>query len=284
VRWSRKAAMQARWAALPGALGAVALDAVFPVRCSGCGRFFRRRRIAGSRIPEYPDPEKELRTILSDFLCDACGLLVEWIHSPFCTCCGRPFDAPQGVDHRCGKCRENPFDFTMARSAGTYRGAFKALICGYKYQFRVDLAVPLSRILWRILHLHWDPQTIDCIIPVPLHRRRLRERGFNQSEFMLRPWLATLRKRGRPPNWPTLSTDNLIRRRCTHPQTGLDRNQRIANLHRAFYLADPEAVRGCRVLLVDDVLTTGATVNACARALQKAQVASVEVLTLARAV
>ena len=267
-----------------GVLGAAALDAVFPVRCSGCGRFFRRRRNAGSRIPETRDSDKEPCTILSDFLCDACGPLIEWVRSPLCTCCGRPFDSPQGVDHRCGKCRENPFDFTMARSAGTYRGPFKALICAYKYQFRVDLAVPLSRILWRTLHRHWDPHTIDCIIPVPLHKRRLRERGFNQSEFMLRPWFAALSARGRLPNRPILSIGNLVRRRCTHPQTGLDRSQRIANLHRAFHLADPDAVRGCRVLLVDDVLTTGATVNACASALQKAKVASVEVLTLARAV
>jgi ComF family protein len=283
VRWSCKA-MQSRCVHTLSALGAVALDAVFPVRCSGCGRFFRLRRMAVSRNPATRDPENEQRTLLSEFLCGTCSSLIEWVNAPFCTCCGRPFDSSLGVDHRCGKCQENPFGFSRARSAGIYRGAFKALICAYKYQFRVDLAVPLSRILWRTLHLHWDPHTIDCIIPVPLHKRRLRERGYNQSEFMIRPWFAALRTRGRIPTGPTLSVENLIRRRCTQPQTGLDRSQRIANLRQAFHLADPEAVRGCRVLLVDDVLTTGATVNACARVLQKAKVASVEVLTLARAV
>jgi ComF family protein len=173
--------------------------------------------------------------------------------------------------------------FDRARAAAVYRGVFKALICAYKYQYRVELAVPLSRVMWQTLTRYWDPRQIDGIVPVPLHNRRLRERGFNQAELMLRAWPAVCKAAGRQQPPPALWADNLVRSRYTRPQIGLDRGQRAANMLGAFQLTDPSAIRGCRVLLVDDVLTTGATVNACTRVLQKAKAASVEVLTLARA-
>jgi ComF family protein len=268
------------------ALGAVAVDAVFPARCCGCGRFLKRRRIS-----EYPEPcgggpglHREVCDNLTGILCETCSQLIEWVRSPLCTSCGRPFDAPQAVDHPCGHCQENPAGFFRARSAAVYRGAFKALICAYKYQYRGELAVPLARILWRTLTLYWNPQQIDCIIPVPLHRRRLRERGFNQAELVIRAWPSALRSPDRHLKQPPLLVNNLVRTRHTAPQTGMDRRQRVANMVGAFKLVDPCSVRGRRVLLVDDVLTTGATVNACAGVLRRAKAASVEVLTLARAI
>jgi ComF family protein len=265
-------------------LGAVAIDTVFPLRCCSCGRLYRRRPMTESSAPDRGRSDGGAHAILDGFLCEPCKQLIEWVRSPLCTCCGRPFDSPQGVDHRCGNCREDPPGFFRARSAAIYRGAFKAVICAYKYRYRVELAVPLSRILWHTLHIYWDPQQIDCVMPVPLHNRRLRERGFNQAEFMIRAWSAASSDRGMRPKWPELSAGNLVRHRDTQPQTGLDRSQRMVNLIDAFQLADPSAVRGRRVLLVDDVLTTGATVHACARVLQRAKAASVDVLTLARAV
>ncbi len=201
-----------------------------------------------------------------------------------CTRCGRPFDSPQGVDHICGTCQQNLFDFSKARSAGVYSHALKELVCLYKYRFRDDLATPLSRILWQTLRLHWDPEEIDCIIPVPLHSRRLRERGFNQSQLLIRQWPGLAREQGIQLNNDKLLFKALARCRYTASQTGLDRNQRAANLRHAFILTDPAAVQGRRVLLVDDVLTSGATANACARMLNRAQAASVNVLTLARAI
>jgi ComF family protein len=164
-----------------------------------------------------------------------------------------------------------------------YLGAFKALICAFKFQYRVELAVPLSHILWRTLQRYWDLQQIDCIVPVPLHRRRLRRRGFNQADLLIRAWPGAIRSSVRRPMPLEVSTKNLVRVRHTPPQVGLDRRQRVVNMMDAFQLTDPCAVRGRRILLVDDVLTTGATVNACARVLHGAKVASVEVVTLARA-
>ena len=260
------------------------MDAVFPSRCCSCGRFFKLRRKTESSSPGSQGRDPEWDDDLAGSLCGVCIRLVERVGSPHCTCCGRPFDSTQGVDHRCGHCRENPADYFRARSAAVYRGAFKALVCAYKYQYRVELTVPLARILWETLNFYWDPRLIDYVIPVPLHRRRLRERGFNQAELMIRAWPAMSGAPDRQRKPPTLLTDNLVRCRYTAPQTGLDRRQRVTNLVDAFQLVDPSTVRGRRVLLVDDVLTTGATVNACARVLRRAKAASVEVLTLARAI
>jgi ComF family protein len=261
----------------------VVADTIFPARCYSCGRLFRRRPVAQSPAPDTEVPDGGLGAILDRFLCGTCRHLIQWIRSPLCTCCGRPFDAPHGVDHTCGDCWQNPGVFDRARAAAAYLGAFKALVCAYKYQCRVELAVPLSRILWQTLNRYWDLQQIDCMIPVPLHSRRLRQRGFNQAELMIRAWPVASRYLDRHPKPPVLWVDNLVRLRHTPPQIGLDPGQRVANMIDAFQLADPAAVRGSRVLLVDDVLTTGATVNACTRVLHRAKAASVEVLTLARA-
>ena len=239
-------------------LGAIAIDGVFPPRCCGCGRLYRRQRAAKASADQFGGVVQELPVTLDKYLCDRCTRSIEPIRSPFCTHCGRPFDSRQGVDHICGRCQEDPFCFSIARSAGVYGHALKEMICQYKYKFRAELAVPLSRLLWRTLRLHWNPEEIDCIIPVPLHNRRLRERGFNQSELMIRQWPGLAWAQGIPLDKNKLSIRSLIRCRYTPPQTGLDRNQRTANLRHAFELTDPAAVQGRRVLLVDDVLTEGA--------------------------
>ena len=263
---------------------AAAKDAVFPPRCCGCGRFYRIQPPGQVTGRESGEIDRRFVTLLADYLCDTCSRTIEPIQSPLCSHCGRPFDAPQGVDHLCGKCQQDPFDFDMARSAGIYSHAFKALICLYKYQYRSELAVPLSRLLWQTMDLYWDPGEFDCIIPVPLYHRRLRVRGFNQAELLIRQWPELARAQGIAFDRGKLANRMLVRCRNTTPQTGLDRDRRVANLQGAFKLSASDAARGCRVLLVDDVLTTGATANACARTLKGAKAASVKVLTLARAV
>lgn len=220
---------------------------------------------------------------LAEYLCETCARSIELIRSPFCTCCGRPFESRHGVDHICGGCLENPFEFSMARSAGLYGHALKDLICLYKYQFRSELGVPLSRLLWQTLLQHWDVNDIDCVIPVPLHRRRLRARGFNQAELLVGLWPRLACEQAIAFDKRKLLTGSMIRCRSTLSQTGLDRSQRADNLRGAFKIQDPAAVQGRRVLLVDDVLTSGATADACSRALIKAKAASVDIITLARA-
>lgn len=265
-------------------LRAVARQACFPFRCCGCGRLYRPQRPGGAPAREGECSDQGfIIAVLTEYLCNACIRTIETVRSPFCTHCGRPFNAPLGVNHNCERCQNDPFDFTLARCMGLYDHALKTLICMYKYQYRSELAAPLSRLLWQTFRSYWDPDEIDCIIPVPLHRRRMRERGFNQAELMIRHWQELDCAPKKPFDGNKLFTRILMRHRYTQPQTGLDSSQRSVNMLDAFSLIDPAVVQGRRVLLVDDVLTTGATANACARVLCEAKADSVSVLTLARA-
>lgn len=124
---------------------------------------------------------------------------------------------------------------------------------------------------------------MDMVVPVPLYRHRFRKRGFNQAYLVLRPWID--------PSWqqalakpPAVSANILERMRRTSPQTGLGRKARQSNLRHAFKLKNVDTVKGKRILLVDDVYTTGATVNECTRILMQAGAERVDVLTIARAI
>ncbi len=129
-----------------------------------------------------------------------------------------------------------------------------------------------------------DFAAIDLIVPVPLHRRRLRAREFNQATELAAALRETARALDAPLGRVALDARALERTRDTPPQTGLDAPQRRRNVLDAFAVRDPARVRGRRVLLVDDVMTTGATADACAAALDRAGAAAVLVLTLCRAV
>ncbi|MBI5062408.1 MAG: ComF family protein, partial [Desulfatitalea sp.] len=192
-----------------------------------------------------------------------------------------------GPDHTCGQCQERPLRFRAARAAGLYEGGLRTAIQQLKYQGRDSLAKPLGRFLWQTLGNYWDPAQIDRVIPVPLHPRRLRQRGFNQAGVLVREWPRLARRQGYqvPSNW--IDRRTLRRRRPTQPQTGLRREERVTNLRRAFQIdaRGPGAgLKHLSVLLVDDVMTTGTTADACAQTLLAAGAAEVRVLTLARAV
>jgi len=151
---------------------------------------------------------------------------------------------------------------------------FNAVLHRYKYARDVSLAVPLSRLLTERAPL--DPAAYDLIVPVPLHIDRLRWRGFNQAQLLAAP-LA--RRAGVP-----IDAFVLERVRATQPQVELNNVERRRNVVRAFRVAEPERVRRRRILLVDDVYTTGATAHECAKALMRAGGHSVDVLVLARAI
>jgi len=263
------------------------MDALFPAACCGCGKLFR--------IPRRPLPDHEKHTdgtplcdpihdALCGYLCDRCVSRYAVVVSPFCLRCGVPFESPLAIDHVCGDCRVRAPSYAMARAAGVYEEVLKNTIHQYKYGGRESLARPLGRLLWNVFSEHWHPDRIDRVVPVPLHRGRLRQRGFNQAYALVREWPQLAARDGwhLPADW--LAPDLLERRRPTRPQAGLSKDQRIANLADAFGMADTQRVRGQRVLLVDDVMTTGATVDACTRVLLKAGAHEVRVLTVARAV
>jgi ComF family protein len=146
----------------------------------------------------------------------------------------------------------------------------------FKYGNKTSLSRPLSALVRNTFFQFWERNTIDLVVPVPLHMKRLRERGFNQAHLVVRRWAT---QEEIPFDGITLS-----RSRWTEPQTILSRAERRKNIKGAFSLRHPERIKGQRILLVDDVYTTGATVNECAKVLMRAGAEFVDVLTLARAI
>ena len=184
----------------------------------------------------------------------------------------------------CGACRADEAAFDGARSFGLYAGKLRQAVLRVKFSGDERLGARLGELLattWGSL-----PQAGEfdspLIVPVPLHPSRRRERGFNQSE-LLAVGLARALRRQRAGAAPQVAKDCLRRKRATPPQTGLSVAARRENLRSAFEVVKPDAVRGRRIVLVDDVMTTGATLSACARALKRAGAVQVMGLALARA-
>ena len=163
------------------------------------------------------------------------------------------------------------------------------LIQAYKFRKKLQLARPLGLILFLLFkHLYLmennsatHPDIPDIIVPVPLHKKRFRRRKFNQVWLMIKDWNNSATVFNHTLN-TDIRNDILIKIKMTIPQTGLDRESRKTNIKGAFLVNKPEAVKGKKVLLVDDVYTTGATADECTKALLKAGAGNVDVLTLAR--
>jgi ComF family protein len=190
----------------------------------------------------------------------------------FCVQCRTPFQNPAPLDEegRCELCRHGLRGFDAAYSFGAYEDTLRDLIHLFKYARIRTLAAPLGRMIASAVP---GDQSFDAVVPVPLHWRRRLDRGFNQSELLAR---FVARRYGLP------VTNAVRRRRTTTAQAGLSNAKRRANVAGAFTVARPQAIAGRRVLLVDDVMTTGATAAACAAALRKAGASYVALLTLAR--
>jgi len=233
----------------------VALRAVLPIDCISC--------------------ERPLRADPTPYFCNDCWEHIAPVAGPRCACCDQPF-ASKAVTmwtprHRCQPCLRRPPAYERAWTLYPYIPPLQDAICAFKYRNVFSLAKPLAALAIRAL-----PEELyaDVIVPVPLHPSRLRVRGFNQS-------LLIADRLGRHLNRPVSTTD-LIRTVVTEPQTSLTRAERIRNLRRAFTVRHTEAFVGRKVLLIDDVFTTGTTLNECAKALRAAGAASVAALTLAR--
>jgi ComF family protein len=191
----------------------------------------------------------------------------------FCVACRTPFSNSFPLDEagRCALCRSGAQGFDAAYSFGAYDGSLRQLIHLLKYEKVRSLARPLAEMLVTALPRE---QRFDALVPMPLHWRRYWERGFNQSALLAE---ETCRRTG----IPVLAAAR--RRRATAPQAGLTNARRRVNVAGAFTPSRRPAVQGLRLLVVDDVMTTGATASACARALKQAGASYVAVLTLARA-
>jgi len=219
------------------------LDLLFPPRCLGCGG-------GGS------------------FLCPACCDTLPRLVPPLCPRCGLPLAAGGS----CPSCTRTPLSIEGIRSPFLMEGLAREAVHQLKYRNLRALACPLGRLLTD--YLESSPRPADALVPVPLHRRRLRERGYNQAALLAR-------EVGRNTGLSVVE-GSLVRRRDTPAQArAASAAERRRNVEEAFYCRDGK-LRGKRVLLIDDVCTTGATLDACAHALREAGALSVWGLTLAR--
>jgi ComF family protein len=227
---------------------------VFPDDCRVCGEPLREV----SRIPVCSRCLKEPAPFVAEHFCAAC-------RTPFLN------RAPLDESGRCAMCRLGLAGYDAVYSYGSYEGALRKLVHLLKYGGVRPLARPLGGYLARVLPRE---QRFDLIVPMPLHWRRRWQRGFNQAELLARE----IARRWNAP------VGNVVRRvRFTASQAGLTLAQRRLNVRGAFSAKRGVRLDGMRVLLVDDVLTTGASAGACARALKRAGTAHVALLTLARA-
>jgi ComF family protein len=204
---------------------------------------------------------------------------------PVCARCGDPLpELAAGIEPAiCRSCRLVPPDFERAVAYGPYEDRMRAIIHALKYSRIHPAARRLGAMLAQaIAKLAGDAPTEMLVVPVPLHRSKLSERGFNQARVLALYALRALRSSH--PGWRlTLAPSTLMRQRATQSQAGLTPHQRRINVRGAFQVVEPEAVRGRHILLVDDILTTGATARAASKTLKQAGAATVWVATLARA-
>ncbi len=266
---------------------------VFPSKCLVCDRFFQTPDCDTAVVAEDVGCEKDpaplsvqsqLDRLLSVCLCQACIRGMVAVESPICDCCGLPFKSRPRADYRCGDCITEPKNFRIARAPLVYEQILTRVIHCFKYKGKVQLANPLAELLLTAFRLFWEKDSIDIILPVPLHIKRFRKRGFNQAYLLVRNWnilagqypyrLADLQ----------IERDLLVRTVATAPQTALGRAKRAVNINNAFDLNDRDKVKDKRILLIDDIYTTGATVDECTRLLLNCGAQHVDVLTLARVV
>lgn len=228
------------------------LDLLFPRSCAGCGGPVGR----------------EFR-----YLCWECMTNIRFIRPPYCDCCGDPLDGQIDGKWLCPAC-DSGRGFGRARSAVRYLGVVRGLICDFKYRRATWLAPDLVTLLDGAYHAHYEAVGIDAVTCVPMFSARQRARTFNQAELLARLLAARL---GLP-----FVGGAIARVRDTGTQTHLTAEARIANVSAAFTSTRPNRLAGRKFLLVDDVMTTGATASECAGAIREAGALEVHVLTVAR--
>ena len=245
--WTRRAA------ALAAHFAAAALDTLYPPTCLAC----------------------RAATAAHGALCPRCWSAMRFIERPFCERLGTPFEQDLGEGLISPQAMADPPVFARARAVARFEdGPARTLVHRLKYSDRSELARPIAR--WMARAGADILADADLVAPVPLHPLRLWRRRFNQAAMLAR---EVARDAGRP-----CDPGALLRVKATPSQVGLSRTQRAENMQGAFRVAERAQVRGRNVVLIDDVLTSGATVNAAARALLRAGAGRVDVLVFARVV
>jgi ComF family protein len=230
------------------------IDLIFPPRCMACTKMLEEKR--------------------SSPVCDECLAGLRLCSPPLCPTCGVPYADQTAEDHLCENCLLYPPPFAATRFVAAYEGILQDMIHRCKYGRDVSVGETLGEMMADFPYPAFDFKDYTVVMPVPLHTRRLRERGFNQS-LLLAKAIASHHK---------LKLDYLSLTRTIHtpPQITFGRQEREHNVKGAFSIKKP-MLQGEKVILVDDVYTTGSTARECARTLKQAGAAVVAVLTLSRA-
>ncbi len=210
---------------------------------------------------------------LNKFVCPFCQLKIEKNVPPFCPKCSRSLGA-RPVSSLCSSCKKNKTHFDFAWCACIYNDFLKQLVHAFKYQQKTYLKEYLSELMFAFLDLYnLDIYQFDYLVPIPLSSTKLRERGYNQSNLLAKILSSKY-------NIP-LSANNLIRRRDTRSQVLLSKKERWTNMTGAFRIKNLKQIKNKNILIIDDLLTTGATSSAAAKALKEANANTVGVFTLA---
>lgn len=229
------------------------MDLLFPRACAGCGKEVGQESL---------------------YLCWDCLARIFVIHPPCCRICGDPVEGSVEDNFLCSSCsRKKPF-FDIAKSAVRYTGIFQKLLQDFKYHGATWLSHDFASLMLACLRTHLSTADIDIITCVPLYHAKERERSYNQAHLLAKGIVKHFRK--------PLLHNMVCRTRPTQSQTHLTSSERVANVNNVFAVKKISRVKSRRVLLIDDVMTTGATVNECSRVLKKAGAEKVLVLTLAR--
>ncbi len=237
------------------------LDWLYPSRCGVCHRF------------------------CDGAICGDCRNKWTLVTSPYCLWCGKPFEPRAKTSPLCGLCLQGRYRFDYARSAVIYEGLGRETVHAFKFNRKPRLAQPMGELMAEVMRralsgenglLPSPWQRPDVIVPVPLHPKTERQRGYNQAALLAKVVGQTL-------DIP-VETNILAQTRPMKPQATLGERERWENVKGAFGIAEPELVRGKIVVIVDDVMTTGATLNECAKALKRAGARQVYCLTFARTV
>lgn len=246
-----RSAMFADWAGELRRHAAALVDLALPPMCPVCG---------------------ERLTATDQGVCDGCWDRVQEPRRPHCGRCGL---GEHRIGRACSGCLRTEIHWDIARQAAVWEEPAPSMVHALKYRSVAELAGPMARLLARLLAREFRGESWDLVVPVPLHRVRERERGYNQSALIARR-LAAMH------GW-RFDGETVIRARATQSQTRLTRVERLKNVRGAFRCVAPERVAGRRVLLIDDVHTTGSTLNETSAALREAGARWISALAVTRA-
>jgi ComF family protein len=235
-------------------VSSMGLNLIYPIYCQGCGQ--------------------KLSYDNKNYLCEECIKIIKLKRPPFCIKCGKSLYGDREIKGLCPDCLNTGYHFTAAWQCCEYDGLVKELIHKFKYNGKLFLKNIFIDIIYRFSRAYIDREKIDYIAAVPMSKALLQKKGYNHADLLAKGLAELL-------GVPFLK-DCLLKIKNTKQQVSLNRPERLTNLQGAFLAKNGLCINGKNILLIDDVFTTGATVDECSKTLLEAYANSVLILTLAR--